>query len=157
MSYGDYVKENIFDKCGMTKTSSMAKDDMTYQPVGFEELAQYGFTDKDGYPAGPNNYRGDSGMHSCLTDMVKFDRALFAGEFLNEESMKTLLCLRVGYTVTTFVQTLAGTIQRHCHYISTNMHIQIQIWIRQLHAWTNTTAFHPPIYYSILHAIGHKL
>ena len=91
MSYGDYVKENIFDKCGMTKTSSMAKDDMTYQPVGFEELAQYGFTDKDGYPAGPNNYRGDSGMHSCLTDMVKFDRALFAGEFLNEESMKTLL------------------------------------------------------------------
>ncbi|MBO4459179.1 MAG: beta-lactamase family protein [Clostridiales bacterium] len=97
MKYCDYVKEMIFDKCGMTKTSSMAKDDMTYVPVDFEELAQYGFTDKSGYPAGPNNYRGDSGIHSCLTDMIKFDRALFTGKLLNEQSMKTLLTDDNGY------------------------------------------------------------
>ena len=97
MKYCDYVKEMIFDKCGMTKTSSMAKDDMTYVPVDFEELAQYGFTDKSGYPAGPNNYRGDSGIHSCLTDMIKFDRALFTGKLLNEQSMKTLLTDENGY------------------------------------------------------------
>ena len=97
MKYCDYVKENIFDKCGMTKTTSMAVGDMTYVPAGFEELVQYGFTDKNGYPAGPNNYRGDSGIHSCLTDMVKFDRALFEGKLLNKASMEILLTDEYGY------------------------------------------------------------
>ena len=95
--YCDYVKKNIFDKCGMTKTTSMAVGDMTYVPVGFDELVKYGFTDKDGYPAGPNNYRGDSGIHSCLTDMVKFDRALFAGKLLSKASMEILLKEENGY------------------------------------------------------------
>ena len=95
--YCDYVQKNIFDKCGMTKTTSMAVGDMTYVPVGYDELVSYGFTDKDGYPAGPNNYRGDSGIHSCLTDMVAFDRALFAGKLLNKDSMDILLKAENGY------------------------------------------------------------
>lgn len=95
--YCDYFKKNIFDKCGMTKTSSMALGDMTYVPVGYDELAHYGFTDENGYPAGPNAYRGDSGIHSCLTDMVKFDRALFAGKLLNMNSMEILLKSENGY------------------------------------------------------------
>ena len=97
MKYCDYVKENIFDKCGMTKTTSMAVGDMTYVPVGFDELVKNGFTDKDGYPAGPNNHRGGSGIHSCLTDMVKFDRALFAGKLLSEASMEIMLKDERGY------------------------------------------------------------
>ena len=95
--YCDYVKKNIFDKCGMSKTSSMAVGDMTYVPVGYDELVNYGFTDENGYPAGPNAYRGDSGIHSCLTDMVKFDRALFEGKLLNKNSMETLLTEENGY------------------------------------------------------------
>lgn len=97
MKYCDYVKENIFDVCGMTKTSSMAKGDMTYVPVDYDELVKYGFTDKDGYPACPNNCRGDGGIHSCLTDMIKFDRSLFGGKLLNEDSMKILLTEDKGY------------------------------------------------------------
>ena len=97
MKYCDYVKKNIFDKCGMTKTTSMATGDMTYKPEGFDELVKYGFTDKDGYPAGPNNFRGDSGIHSCLTDMVKFDRALFTGKLLNKASMEIMLKDENGY------------------------------------------------------------
>lgn len=95
--YCDYVKKNIFDKCGMTKTTSMAAGDMTYKAEGYDELVQYGFTDKEGYPAGPNNYRGDSGIHSCLTDMVKFDRALFDGKLLSKASMEILLKEENGY------------------------------------------------------------
>lgn len=89
--YCDYVKKNIFDKCGMTKTSSMEMGDLTYAPRDFEELAEYGFCSEDGYPACPNNSRGDGGIHSCLTDMVAFDRALFSGKLLNEKSMEALL------------------------------------------------------------------
>ena len=97
MKYCDYVKKNIFDKCGMKKTTSMATGDMTYVPVDYSELVKYGFTDKDGYPACPNNTRGDGGIHSCLTDMIAFDRALFGGKLLDQKSMEILLKDDGGY------------------------------------------------------------
>ena len=90
MKYCDYVKKNIFDKCGMKKTTSMATGDLTYVPVNFDDLVKYNFS-KDGYPACPNSTRGDSGIHSCLTDMLAFDRALFAGKLLNKNSMEVML------------------------------------------------------------------
>ena len=97
MKYCDCVKKNIFDKCGMKKTTSMAKDDMTYVPVDFEEQAAYGFTDENGYPVCPNNSRGDGGIHSCLSDMIAFDRALFGGKLLDKRSMEILLKDDDGY------------------------------------------------------------
>lgn len=97
MKYCDYVKENIFAKCGMNNTSSMATGDLTYVPADFDELVYYGFTDPDGYPACPNNSRGDGGIHSCITDMVSFDRALFGGKLLSDESMEILLHSEAGY------------------------------------------------------------
>ena len=97
MKYCDYVKKNIFDKCGMKNTTSMATGDLTYVPQDFEEEVKYGFSDKDGYPACPNNSRGDGGIHSNLTDMVAFDRALFTGKLLNQDSMKTLFTEENGY------------------------------------------------------------
>lgn len=97
MKYCDCVKKNIFDKCGMKKTTSMAKDDMTYVPVDFEEQAAYGFTDENGYPVCPNNSRGDGGIHSCLSDMIAFDRALFDGKLLDKRSMEILLKDDDGY------------------------------------------------------------
>ena len=97
VKYCDYVKKNIFDKCGMKTTTSMATGDMTYVPVGFEDQVKYGFSDKDGYPACPNNCRGDGGIHSNLTDMIRFDRALFGGKLLNKSSMEILLKDENGY------------------------------------------------------------
>lgn len=97
MKYCDYVKKNIFDKCGMKNSTSMATGDLTYVPQDFEEQVKYGFSDKDGYPACPNNSRGDGGIHSNLTDMVAFDRALFTGKLLNQDSMKILFTEENGY------------------------------------------------------------
>ena len=97
MKYCDYVQKNIFDKCGMKTTTSMAVGDMTYVPQNFQELAEYGACDADGYPICPNNSRGDGGIHSNLVDMVAFDRALFGGKLLNEKSMETLFTAENGY------------------------------------------------------------
>ena len=97
MSYSDYVERNIFDKCGMKKTTSMESGDMTYVPVNFDDLVHYGFTDENGYPVCPGNSRGDGGIHSCLTDMVAFDRALFGGKLLSADSMNILLTDEDGY------------------------------------------------------------
>lgn len=91
MKYCDYVQKNIFDKCGMTHSTSMIKDDLTYVPVNFEENVAYEFTDKDGYPVCPNNTKGDGGIHSCLSDLVLFDRALFTGKLLGKDAMDTML------------------------------------------------------------------
>ena len=95
--YCDYVKENIFDKCGMTKTTSMTKGDMTYVPYEYQDMLSSGITDENGYPICPNNCRGDGGIHSNLTDMIKFDRALFGGKLLSSESMDILLTEDRGY------------------------------------------------------------
>lgn len=97
MKYCDYVKENIFDKCGMKNTTSMATGDLTYVPEDFEEDVKNGFSDKDGYPICPNNTRGDGGIHSNLTDMVAFDRALFTGKLLSKSSMEILFKEEMGY------------------------------------------------------------
>ena len=96
MKYCDCVKKNIFDKCGMKKTTSMATGDLTYVPVNFDDLVKYNFS-KDGYPACPNSTRGDSGIHSCLTDMVAFDRALFTGKLLSKSMMEIMLKDEDGY------------------------------------------------------------
>ena len=96
MKYCDCVKKNIFDKCGMKKTTSMATGDLTYVPVNFDDLVKYDFS-KDGYPACPNSTRGDSGIHSCLTDMVAFDRALFTGKLLSKSMMEIMLKDEDGY------------------------------------------------------------
>ena len=97
MKYCDYVQKHIFDKCGMIHTTSMAKGDLTYVPVNFEEQAKYEFTDKDGYPACPINTKGDGGIHSCLSDLILFDRALFSGKLLGKDAMETMLTAEGDY------------------------------------------------------------
>jgi len=96
-SYSDYVQKNIFDKCGMDNTTSMATGDMTYVPIDYEYMVEAGYTDENGYPVCPNNTRGDGGIHSSLTDMLAFDRALFGGKLINDDSMQTMLNDEFGY------------------------------------------------------------
>lgn len=97
VKYCDYAKKKIFDVCGMTKTTSMATDDLTYVPFDYDILVKYDFTDKNGYINCPNNTRGDGGIHSCLTDVLAFDRALFGGKLLSKKSMEILLKEESGY------------------------------------------------------------
>jgi CubicO group peptidase (beta-lactamase class C family) len=97
MKFCDYLQKNIFDVCGMTHTTSMALGDLTYVPTNFSAVYNAGLTDENGYPMDANNSRGDGGIHSCLTDMLAFDRALFCGKLLSKESMETMLYDEDGY------------------------------------------------------------
>ncbi len=97
MKYCDYLKQNIFDVCGMTHTTSMAVGDLTYVPTNFSQVYNAGLTDENGYPMDANNSRGDGGIHSCLTDILAFDRALFGNKLLNKKSMETMLHAEDGY------------------------------------------------------------
>lgn len=79
MSYAEFMEETVFKPCGMTDTTSMKegnvqasiKKDVWYDPVK---------------PA-----KGCGDVHSTAVDLLKYQRALFGGYLLNEESMKEVL------------------------------------------------------------------
>ena len=89
-SYADYVKKTIFEPNKMTHSSSMTTGDVTSVPKEIPE-GFYDFDVKEIVPTGyvntPNSWRGCGDIHSCAADLLIFDRALFAGKIINEDSM----------------------------------------------------------------------
>ena len=78
-AYQDYVKEVIFDPCNMTSTSSMTSGDVQAAlPEGVDYIR-------------PEFARGAGDIHSNVVDILKYDRALFGGYLLKDESLETLL------------------------------------------------------------------
>ena len=97
MKYCDYLQKYIFKPCGMNNSYSMRVDKYTYVPIDFTDQLEFGAVDEHGYSMSPNSERGDGGICTCLTDFLAFDRALFTGKLLKEESMKILLKNDKGY------------------------------------------------------------
>ena len=86
-SFADFVKENIFDKCGMEHSSIAAVGDVTSVP---RETV---------YPHCTYTHfiRGAGDMHSCAADLIAFDRALMAGDIINDESLEKMFTIDKGY------------------------------------------------------------
>ena len=89
-SFGEYVKENIFDKCGMKHSSSMTTGDVTSIPESVPGLNDP--KDLPGeidtlYQQLSRTLRGCGDIHSCVADMLAFDRALSGGELIGEKSL----------------------------------------------------------------------
>ncbi|MBO7452908.1 MAG: serine hydrolase [Clostridiales bacterium] len=81
-SYAEYVNEIVFEPCKMTYTSAVSSGDVT---AAFEYEAEYDYL-KD-----PKFLKGAGDIHTNAVDMIKFDRALFGGYLLNEDSMELML------------------------------------------------------------------
>lgn len=81
-SFGDVLKREIFDPCGMKHTSAMTVGDVTSVPGPL------------GYQAFQKGSRGAGDIHSCAEDMIAFDRALFGGKLLSEGSLKLMTDFR---------------------------------------------------------------
>ena len=97
MKYCDYLQKYIFKPCGMKNSYAMRVDKYTYVPVDFADQLEFGAVDEHGYSMSPNSERGDGGICTCLTDFLAFDRALFNGKLLKEDSMDILLKNDKGY------------------------------------------------------------
>ncbi len=100
-SYGEYVKDNIFDKCGMEHTSSMTIGDVTSVPEYVPNEDAYV---EDPYEIVDTLYmqlikpeRGVGDIHSCVADMLAFDRALLGGQLIGEKSLQEMFNLDMGY------------------------------------------------------------
>ncbi len=85
-SYKQCVEDMIFTPLGMTASSSVSTGDVTSVP---EEA--------DGYHMAQHTVRGAGDIHSNVFDMLRFDRAYFAGKVVSDASMHTMLTFDSGY------------------------------------------------------------
>ena len=97
MPFCDYLKENIFDPCGMKHTTSMVSGNETAVPTSFQTMYQEGLVDETGRSMQGIRDRGDGGIHTCVADLLAFDRALFGGKLINEDSLQQMMNFDHGY------------------------------------------------------------
>lgn len=87
-SYEEYVDEVIFEPCKMDSSSAVSSGDVT---------ASYTYDPELDYLSDPEFLMGAGDIHTSAVDMLKFDRALFGGCLLNEDSLKELFDPVDGY------------------------------------------------------------
>lgn len=78
-SFGDAVSKYIFEPLGMEHSSSMTYGDVT------------SVTDEaTGYHTFQLGARGAGDIHTCVADLLTFDKALLSGELVSEESLAVM-------------------------------------------------------------------
>lgn len=97
MRFCDYLKKNIFEPCGMEHTTSMVQGNETSVPLSFKTYYDSGMVDEHGHSMQCIRERGDGGIHTCVADLLAFDRALFGGKLINSESLSEMMNFDHGY------------------------------------------------------------
>ena len=92
-SFCEYVKANIFDVCGMEHSSSMQTGDVISipEPVkGQNDVEDMPIEIDTLYLQLARTLRGCGDMHSCVADMLMFDRALIGGRLIDQKSLNEM-------------------------------------------------------------------
>lgn len=88
-TYADYIKESIFDVCGMKNSTCTEAGNMTSVPVpgGVEDYMAY-----------VNACRGSGDIHSNVCDILLWNRALMNKKVINETQFAYMTTPRNGYS-----------------------------------------------------------
>ena len=97
MKFNEYLQAHIFDPLGMEHTSCMAIGDETSVPLLFTELVALGMVNENGYSMSPNGERGAGGIHTCVTDLWTFDKALLSGQLVSSASLEEIMHFDMEY------------------------------------------------------------
>lgn len=107
-SYGDFMRENIFQRLEMTSTQHDGKAERLipgratgYQPVGSNELENAPTLDW-------SNKTGNGSLVSTVDDLYKFDRALYTEKLLKKASLEKMFASGRGHSFGWFTQTRFG-------------------------------------------------
>ena len=84
--YKECVEEMVFGPAGMEWSSSDTIGDVTSCPE-----------EPDGYHLAQHSARGAGDIHTNVLDMLRFDRAYFAGRIVSSDQIKTMLVFDDGY------------------------------------------------------------
>ncbi len=90
MPYEEYIRENIFDVCGMANSTCVEVGNITSVPFGELDM---------GYMKTQMCCRGAGDIHSNVCDILLWDRALLSGgKILDSEQLDYMTELRKGYS-----------------------------------------------------------
>ena len=102
MKFGDYLKENIFDVCGMTRTgfwtNEAAKDMVCSQYMYDPESGESSLMGKENvYILTPAYQSGGAGLISCVDDYIKFVTEMSNGNrLLKPETIELMRADQLG-------------------------------------------------------------
>lgn len=85
-SYKENIEEIFFGPLGMSSSSAVSVGDVTSVPE-----------QEEGCHTAQRRARGAGDIHSTVLDMLRFDRAYFAGKLVDRSSMETMMKLEGGY------------------------------------------------------------
>lgn len=114
-TYEEYMKENIFDVCGMPSSTNTKVGNITSVPANGGK-----------YMAAARNARGAGDIHSNVCDMLRWDRALMSHQIINSEQLQYMTEMRNGYSCG-WMSRMSGNIEHGgstLSYISLNTVIQ---------------------------------
>ena len=90
--YEEYMKETVFDPCGMSDTSAMSDGRAEASPGA------------EGWHMLNAAIKGAGDIFSSAADLLKYDRALFGGHLLEDASLRELLRPAEGYACGWYAQ-----------------------------------------------------
>lgn len=126
----DYLQTNIFDVCGMEHTTSMVMYNETSVPTDFDDVLSIGMVNEKGYAYGGRLERGCGGIHTCMADLIAFDRALFNGKLVNGSSLAEMMNYDMEYGCGLYPLVRKGYAYGHSgangSYVSMNMIIDTE-------------------------------
>lgn len=86
-SFDDYIRKNIFDKCGMTESNT---DFQGTTSKAYDSAGRY-------YSIPKPLAKGSGEVNSSVIDLFKWNRALYTGDILREEALEKMLRSEKGY------------------------------------------------------------
>jgi len=87
MTYEEYMKENIFDVCGMENSTTTEAGNMTSVPANGGEYFMFA-----------RNIRGAGDIHSNVCDILLWDRTLMSNQIINSEQLQYMREMRNDYS-----------------------------------------------------------
>ena len=87
MTYEEYMKQNIFEVCGMQNSTNTEVGNITSVPANGGE-----------YIPTARCFRGTGDIHSNVCDMLLWDRALMSNQIINSEQLQYMREMRNDYS-----------------------------------------------------------
>lgn len=109
-TYEEYMQKNVFDVCGMLNSTCCEVGNITSVPA-----KQSGGV----YMETARGCRGAGDMHSNVSDILLWDRALFGNKIIDSEQLEYMLEMRNGYScgwmdMEGYIEHSGGTIAYSC-------------------------------------------
>jgi CubicO group peptidase (beta-lactamase class C family) len=105
--YARLLKENILDKCGMTRSGSMVTGEKVKNSAKGYVMAESTLT--EAAPMDLSVFKGAGSVYSTADDLFKFDQALYTQKLISDHSKELMFSTTGNYGYGWFIRQIPGT------------------------------------------------